>query len=300
MDPRFSSLDPQTISELAQQQLPRSKRQVLKQLSKKRIRVTSTRPTQAPTNYPQWFQCSQPYKVDYWSGYEPYLILRTQTAPRFNEDIKGYDGDKQAYVFELALRGYTFEVQPSVFVVHIRHSVGAQPYFSGTGVYQKMKKFLLQRTGCSHFGESYPVHPDSTKKAINDFIESFKTLEGEVPENCELRLPQRSKPKACTFIEWQRTAEPPQLLLEEEEIIEEDEEGVERVELAKEKEEEFADEIAVVKTSKLNLNENWDDDEKDRGGRGGGGPSSSRIVHTSKGKVLVKTSTRVRTKTRVV
>ncbi|KAL3924530.1 MAG: hypothetical protein SGPRY_003890, partial [Prymnesium sp.] len=66
----------------------------------------------------RWLHSTSPYEAPYQFGCEPYLLLRKETAPMYDERFVGYGKDRVSFTYELAARGARLIVQPDLFVVH--------------------------------------------------------------------------------------------------------------------------------------------------------------------------------------
>lgn len=74
------------------------------------------------TNYSKWLDLnsSEPYRVRYESGYEPYLLMRTDAARAVPYDplFVGYGFNRCLNVEELHAAGFEFTVSPELYTVH--------------------------------------------------------------------------------------------------------------------------------------------------------------------------------------
>jgi hypothetical protein len=75
-----------------------------------------------PTEYHRWFKATEPYKVEYAYGFEPYFVIDKKNTPPFWEYFRGRHLDKISWVGELFLAGHAFHVDPSCFLIHINHN----------------------------------------------------------------------------------------------------------------------------------------------------------------------------------
>ncbi|XP_072019743.1 xylosyl- and glucuronyltransferase LARGE1-like isoform X2 [Amphiura filiformis] len=78
-----------------------------------------------PTDYRAWYTSKEPYKViNYEDKFEPYIIIRkTSDLPLFDENFSGYGMNKVAHTMELLAAGFTFEVLPNIWAIHLPHRV---------------------------------------------------------------------------------------------------------------------------------------------------------------------------------
>jgi len=79
--------------------------------------------THTTTNYDHWWRSTAPSKIPCFQSlrYEPYLVVRKQGAPPFDERFVGYGKNKIQWIQHLRLLGFSFHVMPRVFVVHCPH-----------------------------------------------------------------------------------------------------------------------------------------------------------------------------------
>jgi len=101
----------------------------------------------APTDYPRWrsVEASNPkneaagaegaeglvdsnsgvkwYATNYEYLWEPYVMLRRDEAPEYDERFIGYGNDKVSFAYELVAKGFKFEVLRDTFIVHRDHGV---------------------------------------------------------------------------------------------------------------------------------------------------------------------------------
>lgn len=107
--------------------LPKSKQDLLRAIKRNDVDLVNTGPCpkcHKPTNYAKWQTATEPYKVEYKWIYEPYLVINKATLKeKFDERLKGYGFDKNTHTYALAVAGYTFEVLPDAFVIHLNHEV---------------------------------------------------------------------------------------------------------------------------------------------------------------------------------
>ena len=77
------------------------------------------------TNYDKWYQATEPYHVDYSARFEPYFVIHKKEMPPFWDFFQGFGQNKWSWVAELSAAGWTFNVAPDCFVVHINHDYSA-------------------------------------------------------------------------------------------------------------------------------------------------------------------------------
>ena len=54
--------------------------------------------------------------------FEPYIVLPTRWAHKFDQRFVGFGWNKVSYTMELVARGFQYWVLPSVFLVHMPHA----------------------------------------------------------------------------------------------------------------------------------------------------------------------------------
>eukprot|EP00761_Pharyngomonas_kirbyi_P012743 gb/GECH01012770.1/.p1 GENE.gb/GECH01012770.1/~~gb/GECH01012770.1/.p1 ORF type:complete len:342 (+),score=53.72 gb/GECH01012770.1/:1-1026(+) len=75
------------------------------------------------TNYSKWWKTDEPYSIQYPDNgrFEPYFVVR-RDVPFYDERFLGRGCNKIAQVWELAERGYEFQVVPHHFIYHLKHN----------------------------------------------------------------------------------------------------------------------------------------------------------------------------------
>ena len=79
-----------------------------------------------PTNYAKYFAQSFPYRVNWKVDYEPYLVVRKSSVPRYNESFVGYGFNKIVQIAELNAMKFEFIVLPQEFLIHLKHPVSKE------------------------------------------------------------------------------------------------------------------------------------------------------------------------------
>lgn len=75
-----------------------------------------------PTDYRRWAAATAPYRVRYAELYEPYIVVRKDAVPRYDERFVGYGMNKIAHIMACHARGLAFQVVPSLFVAAPTHA----------------------------------------------------------------------------------------------------------------------------------------------------------------------------------
>jgi len=124
-DPKHVYVVPAFSSDLRPHKLPKTKLDLLNSIESKTVVPVNERicpKCHGPTDYTRWYTATEPYQADYKWIYEPYLMLnKDHLTELFDERLKGYGFDKNSHVFVLAVAGYTFNVLPEPFVIHLNH-----------------------------------------------------------------------------------------------------------------------------------------------------------------------------------
>ena len=102
---------------------PTSKEQLLQQIRLKTVTqfcVSCAHKTHAPTNYRTWYKARQPYRIEWASHFEPYVVVRSNVV-KYDERFMGYGYNKVSQITELKAQGYKFIVVPNGFIIHMPH-----------------------------------------------------------------------------------------------------------------------------------------------------------------------------------
>merc|ERR1719322_1029686 len=74
------------------------------------------------TDYARWRTATTPYRISWEPDFEPYLVLPTKFAPKFDTRFAGFGWNKVSYTMELEAMGFDFVVLPNVFAIHMPHA----------------------------------------------------------------------------------------------------------------------------------------------------------------------------------
>ena len=105
-----------------------TKGRLLKEVADSRAMMPVPLHSHGATNYHFWTglpETAPVYAVDYTLWYEPYFVINISSWPGVNEpflfDENFYfgGGDKAQLSYEIAALGYTFNVHPAIFLVHV-------------------------------------------------------------------------------------------------------------------------------------------------------------------------------------
>ncbi|KAG5848909.1 xylosyl- and glucuronyltransferase LARGE2s [Anguilla rostrata] len=75
----------------------------------------------APTNYAKWRTATTPYKVEWESDFEPYVVVR-RDCPEYDQRFVGFGWNKVSHIMELDAQEYDLMVLPNAFMVHMPHA----------------------------------------------------------------------------------------------------------------------------------------------------------------------------------
>lgn len=75
------------------------------------------------TDYARWMETPQAieYEIFYDYLYEPYVLLRREECPWYDENFIGYGNDKASHAYELQAARFRFLVAPDSFIIHRDH-----------------------------------------------------------------------------------------------------------------------------------------------------------------------------------
>eukprot|EP00542_Grammatophora_oceanica_P017877 CAMPEP_0194042762 /NCGR_PEP_ID=MMETSP0009_2-20130614/14510_1 /TAXON_ID=210454 /ORGANISM="Grammatophora oceanica, Strain CCMP 410" /LENGTH=407 /DNA_ID=CAMNT_0038686741 /DNA_START=123 /DNA_END=1346 /DNA_ORIENTATION=+ len=95
------------------------------------------------TNFEKWYGFEGfSYPVEYQLAFEPYVVGYKHGLPKLWDGFRGFGLNKASWFVELHVRGYSFEVLGSMFVVHMNHP-GRKHRTDRTGETQRQKSLLL-------------------------------------------------------------------------------------------------------------------------------------------------------------
>uniref|UniRef100_A0A667XD50 LARGE xylosyl- and glucuronyltransferase 2 n=1 Tax=Myripristis murdjan TaxID=586833 RepID=A0A667XD50_9TELE len=75
----------------------------------------------APTNYAKWRTATTPYKVEWESDFEPYVVVR-RDCPEYDQRFVGFGWNKVSHIMELDAQEYDLMVLPNAFMIHMPHA----------------------------------------------------------------------------------------------------------------------------------------------------------------------------------
>jgi hypothetical protein len=105
-----------------------TKGRLLKEVADSRAMMPIPFHSHGATNYHFWLglpEVAPVYVVDYTLWYEPYFVINTSSwhglngRGLFDENFHFGGGDKAQLSYEIAALGYTFNVHPAIFLVHV-------------------------------------------------------------------------------------------------------------------------------------------------------------------------------------
>ncbi|CAM9740232.1 unnamed protein product, partial [Hapterophycus canaliculatus] len=73
------------------------------------------------SNFDKWKGASTPYEVQYEEGFEPFVIMNRLLVPPFDERFDGYGRNKVIFFYRLHALGFSFIVDPELFLIHAPH-----------------------------------------------------------------------------------------------------------------------------------------------------------------------------------
>ncbi|KAK1159685.1 LARGE xylosyl- and glucuronyltransferase 2-like isoform X1 [Acipenser oxyrinchus oxyrinchus] len=75
----------------------------------------------APTDYAKWRTATSPYKVEWESDFEPYVVVG-RDCPEYDQRFVGFGWNKVSHIMELDAQEYDLVVLPNAFVIHMPHA----------------------------------------------------------------------------------------------------------------------------------------------------------------------------------
>ncbi|KAJ8247698.1 hypothetical protein GJAV_G00249290 [Gymnothorax javanicus] len=75
----------------------------------------------APTNYAKWRTATTPYRVEWESDFEPYVVVK-RDCPEYDQRFVGFGWNKVSHIMELDAQEYDLMVLPNAFMVHMPHA----------------------------------------------------------------------------------------------------------------------------------------------------------------------------------
>jgi hypothetical protein len=74
------------------------------------------------TDFWRWVNATEPYAVEYQTGFEPYILTARAATPYYDERFRGYYWNKVQHLMHVSLQhGVPFVVHPEAFVIHVPH-----------------------------------------------------------------------------------------------------------------------------------------------------------------------------------
>merc|ERR1712173_399937 len=73
-----------------------------------------------PTNFTKWLDAEEPYQVEYQHCFEPYVLMRRDTVPSYDERFRGYGMNKIVHLMAIS-KTAQFHVLPKVWLMAIPH-----------------------------------------------------------------------------------------------------------------------------------------------------------------------------------
>lgn len=81
------------------------------------------------TNFWKWIDTTEPYKVVYETGFEPYIMMHKKYIPYYDERFRGYYWNKVQHLMHISQQNdFDFIVHPTAFVLHAPHAKANSKY----------------------------------------------------------------------------------------------------------------------------------------------------------------------------
>ncbi|CAK8685218.1 unnamed protein product [Clavelina lepadiformis] len=106
-------------------EMPHTKSELLEQVNKGMITTFRSYlwpQGHAATNFSFWRSAQKPYKVNWEPDFEPYVVVRKAECPSYDDRFIGFGWNKVSHIIELDAAGFTFNVMPFGFMIHLPHS----------------------------------------------------------------------------------------------------------------------------------------------------------------------------------
>lgn len=130
------------------------------------FQVDQYSPGHGPDNFEAWVNASAPYRIRYRKGYEPYLLMKREFVPWFDERMRGYSRNKIVQVNLLAEQlGVGLLGHDEGFVVHAPHAKASN--FKATkdsGQWETLLDLYIEIRRDISLGEFVPVVSFADKK----------------------------------------------------------------------------------------------------------------------------------------
>lgn len=130
---------------------PQTKADLLKLARQKTIQIFHRRLPKGhmPTLFGRWMSTSQPYSVFYKEGFEPYVVIKRELSPPYDERFLQRFYNKVAHVAELYTLGFEFWVMPEGYLVHMPHAYDSKKsnsiYQCAYTIWRRIQKSQVQR-----------------------------------------------------------------------------------------------------------------------------------------------------------
>ena len=102
-----------------------------------------------PTNYDHWIEAKNVYEVGYVFNYDPFIVIKRNASPRYDELFLRTPYDHVSYVYELYSRGFHFWIHPYGFMTHVANN--AKQDVSLHGIYDEKSERCSTSYMYDHF-----------------------------------------------------------------------------------------------------------------------------------------------------
>ncbi|KAL3981850.1 Glycosyl-transferase for dystroglycan family protein [Acanthocheilonema viteae] len=104
--------------------VPLTKNELLIELDAQRIQIFRRNlwiQGHAATDYNHWRHADQEYSVSWKTDYEPYVVVKRNGLPPYDQRFVGFGWNKVSHVMSLNAAGYEFTILPDAFIIHQPH-----------------------------------------------------------------------------------------------------------------------------------------------------------------------------------
>jgi len=141
-----------------------------------------------PTNFVRWFEAKHIYPIAYEENFEPYVVMRKDLIPLYDERFRGYGMNKISHLLAVHCAGIAFHVLPSHFVISHPHDRSAnwQTFYGKDKdpmMAYRLKHLWKQFQSTVKHSSGVPVISNTTKtffQLFRDFVSSQPVKEAYV------------------------------------------------------------------------------------------------------------------------
>ncbi|KAM3726968.1 Xylosyl- and glucuronyltransferase LARGE2s [Dirofilaria immitis] len=126
--------------------IPQTKNDLLIELDAQRMQIFRQNlwiQGHAATDYDRWRHAEKEYSVSWRTDYEPYVVVRRNGLPLYDQRFVGFGWNKLSHIMSLDAANYEFIILPDVFVIHQPHLPSFEmKLYRSLAIYRKCLKAL--------------------------------------------------------------------------------------------------------------------------------------------------------------